>query len=124
MKARTLLLVCLCTICMTTFSDPTDPPTTAQQIHLKGLLDTNAGPNDIEAYVDGSYIYVIFNRSFGNVSVSLYNANSFLIYCDIINTAVQSTVIIPFLNTTGGTFTLILETNNGYVEGEFGGDQY
>ena len=99
-----------------------DTPT-EEQIILHGQLDLNASPDDIEAYVYCNSVHVCFHRSFGNVNVSLYNALGVMVYGDTINTAVQSTVIIPFLNTTGGTFTLILETNNGYVEGEFGGDQ-
>ena len=79
----------------------------------------NQSPNDIEAYADENYVYIYFHRSFGNVSLSLYNATGLLVYSDVVNTTVQQTVIIPITGTVDGTYTLVLENVNGYIEGEF-----
>ena len=116
------LLILLCLL-ETTFSvaiSPydTDPPEQTT-IELRGLLDANAGPNDILAYVDANAVRIVFNRSFGNVSISIYNATGTLFYSDTVNTAVQQHVIIPFITSSSGTYTLILENATGYADGDF-----
>lgn len=104
---------------VTATSDPTDPPTTAQQLIINGQLDTNAGPNDIEAYVDGNYVYVSFHRDFGAVSVTLYDPYGLSIYSDVVNTAIQQLVVIPINALNEGIYTIVLENANGYADGEF-----
>ena len=99
--------------------DPTDPPTTAEQIHLQGLLDTNAGPDDVEAYVDGNYIYVSFHRNFGNVSITIYSPSGSIVYCDVVNTAIQQLVVIPITEFLDGIYTIVLENVTGYADGDF-----
>ena len=60
-----------------------------------------------------------FNQSFGNVSISIYNAMGNMVYNTVSNTAVQQTVIIPFSNLASGTYTVVLTNANGYAEGDF-----
>lgn len=119
MNIKTLLLVCLCAISAKAISEPSDPPSTAEQIHLQGLLDTNASFDDVEAYVDGHYVYVIFHRDFGYVSVTLYNPTGLTIYNNVVNTAVQQQVVIPVSGFSEGTYTLVLENVTGYADGDF-----
>ena len=123
MKAKTLLLACLCVLCLTTTGETTgettDPPTGAEQILLQGLLDLNAGLNDVEAYVDDNYVYVSFHRNFGNVSISLYNPNGLIVYSDVVNTAVQQLVVIPITGFVDGVYTIVLENATGYADGDF-----
>ena len=119
MRTKILLLFCLLALFVTATSDPTDPPTTAQQLIINGQLDTNAGPNDIEAYVDGNYVYVSFHRDFGAVSVTLYDPYGLSIYSDVVNTAIQQLVVIPINALNEGIYTIVLENANGYADGEF-----
>ena len=119
MRTKILLLFCLFALCVTATSDPTDPPTTAQQLIINGQLDTNAGPNDIEAYVDGHYVYVEFHRDFGAVSITLYDPNGLTIYNDVVNTAIQQLVVIPITALNEGIYTIVLENAFGYADGEF-----
>lgn len=119
MRTKILLLFCLFALCVTATSDPTDPPTTAQQLIINGQLDTNAGPNDIEAYVDGHYVYVEFHRNFGNVSITLYDPDGLTLYSDVVNTGVQQLVVIPVSAFMEGIYTIVLESILGSAEGEF-----
>ena len=119
MKARTFILLCLCALTLAATSEPSDPPTTAEQIELRGKLDTNASFDDVEAYVDGHYVYVIFHRDFGYVSVTLYNPTGLTIYNNVVNTAVQQQVVIPVSGFSEGTYTLVLENVTGYADGDF-----
>lgn len=95
----------------------TSIPHGAEEIKLQGLLDVNAGPTDVEAYYYGNNIYVDFHQNFGNVSVMFYNDSGLLIYSDIVNTVVQSQLVIPINNYAEFYFTLVLESANGYAEG-------
>ena len=119
MRTKILLSFCLCALFLTATSDPTDPPTNAQTIHLKGSLDYNAGPNDIEAYLYGNYVYVEFHRDFGAVSITLYDPTSLVIYSDVVNTSVQQLVVIPITTLAEGIYTIVLENAFGYSDGEF-----
>ena len=96
-----------------------DNPPDQSAIILNGLLDTNAGPNDVEAYIEGHYVYVCFHRSFGNVSITLYDPDGLTLYNNVANTAVQQLVIIPVAAFTEGIYTIVLESVLGYAEGEF-----
>lgn len=119
MKAKAILLFCLCAICATATCDPEDPPTGAEQIFLHGRLDLNAGPNDIEVYLDGNYVYLYFHRDFGAVSVTLYNPMGAIIYSDVVNTSFQHLVVIPITTLAEGIYTIVLENAFGYSDGEF-----
>ena len=98
--------------------DP-DPPITAETIQLMGLLDTNAGPDDIEAYFDGSTVYVCFHRSFGSVNITLYDPSNVMVYNNVVNTEIQQLVVIRLNSLTQGVYTLYLENTFGYSNGEF-----
>ena len=135
MKHRIITLLLACILSPTTFDaknygqpidetiqenngTPDDPPELTF-IELLGKLDINAGPNDITAWVESSAVRVSFSRSFGYVSVKLYSPSGVLIHNSVVDTSVQSLVVIPFYNSTNGTYTLVLENANGYVEGDF-----
>lgn len=119
MNAKHILLMFLCVVSLSGICKTTDPPSGAEEIRLRGALDVNQGPNDIEAYADGNYVYIYFHRNFGNVSITLYNVMGVMIYNDVVNTAVQQTAIIPITGIVDSTLTLVLENANGYAEGEF-----
>lgn len=119
MRTKIIFLACLCALCVKATCESSDPPFTSEQILLHGILDFNADPNDVEAYVDNSAVYIYFNQSFGNVTVSLYNPNGALVYSGIVNTAVQQTLVIPVSFTIEGTYTVILENTFGYADGDF-----
>ena len=73
----------------------------------------------MEAYYYQNAIYISFTHSFGNVSISLYNTSHFLVYNDIFNTDVETLIVIPIIDNSYGTYTLVMESANGYAEGEF-----
>lgn len=79
----------------------------------------NIGLNAIEAGASDTEVYIQFNQSFGNVSISIYDALSNLIYHSNVNTAVQSIFIIPINSTVEGTFILELNSINGDADGGF-----
>jgi len=94
-------------------------PTGYEKIILHGLLATNAGPNDIVAGASDNDVYIGFNRSFGNVNISIYNSMGILAYSTVANTDVQSVVIIPFSGVASGTYTVELNSANGSADGDF-----
>ena len=96
-----------------------DNPPNQSTILLQGSLDTNAGPNDVEAYVDEYNIYINFHRSFGNVNITLYNPFGLTVYHDVINTNIQNLVVIPISGLPEGTYTIVLEKNSNYLDGDF-----
>lgn len=97
-------------------------PEGAEKIELHGDLDYNVGPNAIEAGITADAVYIGFNQSFGNVSISIYNGMGGLVYSTVVNTDVQSTIIIPFASVASGTYTVELNNANGYADGEFNKD--
>lgn len=97
-------------------------PTGYEKIELQGKLDCNAGSNDIIAGANENSVYIHFNRSFGNVSISIYNAAGNVVYNSVVDTSVQQTVIIPIFGTTSGTYTVVLNNAEGYTEGDFDKD--
>lgn len=83
-------------------------------------MDVSIGPNSISAGVNDNSVYLHFNRNLGNVSVSLYNPAGVLLYNNVVNTAVQQTIIIPIANNSGnGDYYITLDNANGFAEGEF-----
>lgn len=96
-----------------------DDPPEYSPILLQGHLDYGSGSNDVEAYYYQNAIYISFTHSFGNVSISLYNTSHFLVYNDIFNTDVETLIVIPIIDNSYGTYTLVMESANGYAEGEF-----
>lgn len=77
------------------------------------------GPNAIEAGASDDAVYIQFNQSFGNVSITIYNENNLVVYSTVLNTAVQQTIIIPITAANSGIYTVLVENATGYVEGEF-----
>lgn len=88
-------------------------------IVLRGDLATSTGPNAIEAGASDEAVYIGFNLDFGNVSISIYNSIGGLIYNTVVNTAVQSVVIIPITTVVSGTYTVELNNATGYADGDF-----
>ena len=94
-------------------------PSGAEQIKLKGRLDINAGPDDIEAGATEQAVYLYFNQNFGNVSISLYSPMGLLVYNCVVDTSMQQLVVIPIASSVSGTYTVVLDNANGLVEGDF-----
>lgn len=115
------LIVCLLSVIIgvITAQPRNDNPQNQSTIMLQGCLDTNANPNDIEAFVDEHSVYIYFHRNFGNVSITLYNPLNSIISSEVVNTAVQQLVVIPITSQAEGIYTIVLENASGYAEGDF-----
>jgi len=136
MKTKTLLLVGLCAIglcswevqAVNTKSIPinnaeiADPPQGYEEIDLRGSLMYGIGPNAIVAGASDDAVYIGFNQSFGNVNISIYNGMGGLVYSTVVNTSVQSVVIIPFTSAASGSYTVELSNADGDAEGDFDKD--
>lgn len=96
-----------------------DPPQGFEKIDLLGDLLYNVGPNAVVAGANDNAVYIHFNQSFGNVSISIYNGTGLLVYSAVANTSVQQTYIIPITTAASGTYTVVLDSANGYAEGDF-----
>ena len=94
-------------------------PTGYENIHLHGDLDTSVGPNAVVAGVNENSVYIHFSRNFGNVSISIFNAEGALAYYSVVDTSMQQTFIIPITGWANGHFVLELNNANGYAEGDF-----
>ena len=93
-------------------------PTGYEVIVLQGSLILNVGPNAIVAGASDNDIYIGFNRSFGYVSISIYNSMGSIVYNTVVNTDVQQVVIIPFTN-ANGSYIVELSNARGYADGDF-----
>ena len=136
MKTKVLILVGLCAIGLcswemqaaTSKSIPinkhgiADPPTGYKEIELQGTLMYGINPNAIVAGASDDAVYIGFNQSFSNVNISIYNAMGGLVYSTIVNTDVQTSIIIPFANELSGIYTVEVSNANGSVEGDFNKD--
>ncbi|MBQ4433603.1 MAG: DUF3244 domain-containing protein [Bacteroidales bacterium] len=94
-------------------------PTGYETIELWGSLMMGTGPDAIVAGASRNAVYIHFNQSFGNVHVSIYNADGNLCYNGVVNTSVQQTVIIPITSNNDGQCYIVLNNANGEAEGEF-----
>ena len=101
------------------YLDDNHIPTEAEKIVLRGRLDYNAGPDDIEAGATENAVYIYFGHNYGNVSISIFNAMGNRVYYTVMDTSVQQTVIIPFGNVASGNYTVTLDNADGYAEGDF-----
>lgn len=119
MNTKRLLLLFLCAISLSGIGKTTDPPNNVEVIHLRGSLDVNHGPNDVNAYVDQNNVYIYFNQNLGYVDVTIYNPNGLMVYNDVVNTAVQQQLVIPIAGLIDGVYTIVLENATGYADGEF-----
>jgi len=89
------------------------------EIDLHGELMLSIGPNAIVAGVSDDAVYIGFNQDFGNVNISIYNGMGGLVYSTVVNTSVQSVVIIPFTSAASGSYTVELSNADGDAEGDF-----
>ncbi|MBR0178306.1 MAG: DUF3244 domain-containing protein [Bacteroidales bacterium] len=94
-------------------------PNGAEQIKLRGKLNFNAGPDDIEAGATENAVYLYFNRNHGCVNISIYNAEGVICYSTVVNTGVQQMVVIPILGNSTGIYSVVLDNAEGLVEGDF-----
>jgi hypothetical protein len=90
-----------------------------EEIELRGTLATNTGPNGTLAGVSDDAVYIEFNQDFGNVNISIYNSTGGIVYNTVVNSSMQSVVIIPFSTAASGTYTVELNNANGYADGDF-----
>ena len=133
MKKKTLILIGVCALSFFTWQaqaantkplpvnkwEITDPPQGFEKITLLGELLLNVGPNAIVAGASDDAVYIGFNEEFGNVNISIHSITGGLVYYTVVNTNVQSVVIIPFGGVASGTYTVELSSANGYVDGYF-----
>lgn len=134
MKTKVLLLFGLLALALVSFGAATlneketpylflyameDTPTGDEKIEMMGSLMLSVGPNDIVAGASDDAVQIHFNQSFGNVNVSLYNSNGYLVYNNMVDTSIQHTVVISIANAASGTYTLVLNNATDYAEGDF-----
>lgn len=133
MKKKVFILAGLCALGLCTWASQVVNPTLTPSmitvednvpsgyeiIVLQGSLILNVGPNAIVAGASDNDVYIGFNRGFGNVNISIYNSMGILAYSTVVNTDVQSVVIIPFSGVASGTYTVELNNANGSVDGDF-----
>ena len=96
-----------------------DPPQGYEKINLQGTLMYGINPNAIVAGASDNAVYIGFNQDFGNVSITIYNGAGLVTYSTVANTTVQQTYIIPITTAASGSFTVVLDSANGYAEGDF-----
>ena len=97
-------------------------PNEFDKIDLMGDLLMNVSPNAIVAGASNDAVYIGFNQDFGNVNISIYNGMGGLVYSTVVNTSVQSVVIIPFTSAASGSYTVELSNADGDAEGDFDKD--
>jgi hypothetical protein len=132
MKRKTLIFVALCILGFSSREIQAIPyktipihnmgrsmPHEYNKIELHGELATLVGPNAIEAGASDDAIYIGFNQSFGNVSISIFNSMGGIVYNTVVNTDVQHVVIIPFANVASGSYIVELSNADGYADGDF-----
>lgn len=96
-----------------------DPPHGYDKINLQGTLMFGIDPNAIVAGVSDNAVYIGFNQRFGNVNISIYNSMGILVHSTVVNTDMQSVVIIPFIGVASGTYTVEINSANGSADGDF-----
>lgn len=100
-------------------NDNGDPPAGYDKIILLGDLMLNHGPNAVVAGANENSVYIGFNQDFGNVGIAIYNEAGLVVYSTVVNTNVQTVVIIPFTTAASGTYTVELSNAFGYADGDF-----
>ena len=134
MKKKVFILAAFCTfslciweaqaINLTTtplfqYKEDVNMPNGFEEIDLMGDLLYVVGPNAIVAGASDDAVYIGFNEELGNVNISIHSITGNLVYYTVVNTNVQSVVIIPFGGVASGTYTVELSSANGYVDGYF-----
>lgn len=126
MKKKLLYLVCFCTFGLCAMEAQAvnlksasiinvedNVPTGFEVIELQGSLMYGVSPDAIVAGASRNAVYIHFNQSFGNVNISIYNADGNLCYNGVVNTSVQQTVIIPITSNNDGQCYIVLNNANG-----------
>lgn len=133
MKKKALILTGLCALVLCTWQaqgvnakplsiiieEMTDPPQGYEKIDLQGTLMFGISPNAVVAGANDNSVYIHFNQSFGNVSITITNETGHTVYHTVVDTSVQQTVIIPLTNAASGIYTVSLDSADGYAEGDF-----
>lgn len=132
MKKKAIILACLCVLSLcawqaqamnversSAFYREDNVPTGFEELTLQGTLMMGPCPNAIDAGANRNSVYLHFNQNFGNVSISIYNAEGNLCYSSVVNTNVQQTIIIPISGNNNGGYTVVLNNAIGFAEGEF-----
>ena len=88
-------------------------------IELYGDLIRGSNLNAIEAGIGENDIYIHFNQNLETVSIYLYNDSGVLLYHNLVNTAIQQTVIIPINCAYNGSYYLEIDNATGYAGGDF-----
>ena len=101
------------------FNVEDDVPHGYDVIVLQGRLMFGINPNAIVAGASDDAVYIEFNQDFGNVNISIYNGMGGLVYSTVVDTNVQSVVIIPFTSAASGSYTVELTSADGYADGDF-----
>lgn len=94
-------------------------PVGYNEIDLHGELMLNIGPNAVVAGANENSVYIGFNQDFGNVGIAIYNEAGLVVYSTVVNTSVQSVVIIPFTSAASGSYIVELNSADGDAEGDF-----
>lgn len=100
-------------------SDIEDPPPGYEKINLQGSLMYGIGPNTVVAGASDDAVYIGFNEDLGNVNITIYNGMGGVVYSTVVNSGVQSVVIIPFSGVASGSYIVELNNANGYADGDF-----
>ena len=129
---KALLLIGLCVSCLVNWQAQAANPESIllvnmennlpqgyEEIELHGSIMLSVGPDTIDAGVGDNGVYIQFNQSVGNVTVSLYNGAGVLLYNNVVNTDVQQVVQIPMVILLGEEYLLELDNANGIAEGYF-----
>ena len=96
-----------------------DVPPNMIEIYLYGDMVSNPGPNTVEAYYNDNMVVVCFHQNYGHVSITLLGETGNVVYSGTANSAIQQTVYIPIAGVPCGSYTLILGSMSGSVEGGF-----
>lgn len=99
--------------------DKDNLPTEYERILLHGSFDSSIGPNAIVAGASETAVYIGFNEDLGNLNIAIYNGMGNTVYSTVVNTSVETVVIIPFVALAPDTYTLELSNATGYAEGDF-----
>jgi len=94
-------------------------PNGYDEIVLRGELMYNIGPTAIEAGASDNAVYIQFNQSFGNVSITIYNSSNLAVYSTVVDTSIQQVVIVPFTTAAPDAYTVVLNHADNYAEGDF-----
>lgn len=73
----------------------------------------------VSAYEDGIDLSVFFDWAVGDATITIQDANGVTVYQAVINTNVQTTVVIPIDNWNSGEYTIRISYGTTRLIGEF-----